>query len=137
MPRPQGSIRAFQGKHGGIVTAYPDAVWVWRRLVQAAGAAARDEHPGFTGAVELRMGFDLPRPLAHFLPVNGRRSEPVLRDGAPRWPIGTPDLDKLARCVADALTDATVWKDDAQVVSLTTAKRYAAEPGVLITIKEL
>jgi crossover junction endodeoxyribonuclease RusA len=49
-----------------------------------------------------------------------------------------PDLDKLVRCICDALTDAGVWKDDAQVCVLVAAKRYTnGLPGVLIQIAEL
>jgi Holliday junction resolvase RusA-like endonuclease len=48
-----------------------------------------------------------------------------------------PDLDKLCRAVADAITDAGLWADDAQVVSLVAAKRYSSPPGVHITITEL
>lgn len=36
-----------------------------------------------------------------------------------------PDLDKLTRAVFDALTDAHIWHDDAQVVGLVATKRYA------------
>lgn len=36
-----------------------------------------------------------------------------------------PDLDKLVRGVGDALTDARIWLDDAQVVGWYASKRAA------------
>jgi len=130
LPRPQGSMRVFP--NGGV--AYPPAVIMWRRLVQGAAVEAMMGKPIFLGAVELRMGFDLPRPASHY---GTGRNVTTVKASAPPWPITMPDLDKLVRAVGDALTDAGVWKDDSQVVSLTTAKRYGDRPGVLIQVKEL
>jgi Holliday junction resolvase RusA-like endonuclease len=89
----------------------------------------------FRGAVELRLGFDLQRPVGHF---GTGRNAGIVKASAPAWPTVAPDTDKLARCVGDAITDAGLWKDDAQVAVLHAAKRYVAErPGVLITVTEL
>ena len=46
------------------------------------------------------------------------------------WPIkrSTGDVDKLARLVLDAITDAGLWRDDSQCVRLTTSKVYVGEP---------
>ena len=51
-------------------------------------------------------------------------------------PIISPDLDKLVRSIGDSLTDAGVWGDDAQVVSLACEKVYAddKQPGADIEI---
>mgnify|MGYP001584134830 FL=1 len=49
-----------------------------------------------------------------------------------------PDGSKLQRAVEDALTDAGVWGDDAQVCKWHGVKRYALvgeSPGVQITIE--
>ena len=50
-----------------------------------------------------------------------------------------PDLDKLARAVNDAATDAQLVADDAHIISLNLSKRYAVpdldeQPGVAIRI---
>ncbi len=53
-------------------------------------------------------------------------------------PTQPPDLDKLVRAIGDALTDAGVWLDDAQVVGWSAWKRRTApgEPeGVSITLE--
>ena len=47
-----------------------------------------------------------------------------------------PDLDKLVRCVNDALTGA-VWNDDGQVVETTARKVYGPVEGVTVTVSEL
>jgi len=48
----------------------------------------------------------------------------------------TGDIDKHARNILDALQDAAVVKDDAQVTFLAVRKRYAnATPGASITVR--
>lgn len=133
LPRPQGSMRLHTLPGGGTAARYPAAVYQWRAQVQQAVAQLETEP--FPEAVELRLGFDLPRPAGHY--GTGRNAQ-AIRPAAPDHPTHMPDLDKLVRCVADAITDAGLWKDDAQVVSLKAAKRYVTTPpGVLITIAEL
>jgi Holliday junction resolvase RusA-like endonuclease len=132
-PRPQGSMRLHQLQNGKTAARYPAAVYVWRGQVQAAVADLGVDP--FVGPVEVGMGFDLMRPLHH----NGTgRNAGTVKASAPSHPAVAPDLDKLARCVNDAITDAGLWRDDAQVVVLFAAKRYVLEkPGVFITIKEV
>jgi Holliday junction resolvase RusA-like endonuclease len=52
-----------------------------------------------------------------------------------------PDIDKLTRCVLDAITDSGVWWiDDGQVAALTASKNYCNPgdvPGVVVTIMEM
>lgn len=136
-PRPQGSLQAFKGKHGGIATKYAQTVWDWRHQVQAAVMEKISGDP-FDGPCELRLGFELVRPASHYLPANSRRAVPVVRPNAASWPHTAPDLDKLVRAIGDACTDAGLWRDDGQVVSLHAAKRWATGlPGVLITVSEV
>jgi Holliday junction resolvase RusA-like endonuclease len=132
LPRPQGSMRLHTLPNGKTAARYPAAVYAWRAQVQQAAADACAVP--FVGAVELRLGFDLPRPTGHY--GTGRNIGRV-KPSAPPHPAIMPDLDKLVRCVADAITDAGVWHDDGQVCSLVCAKRYAAPPGVHIVITEL
>lgn len=133
LPRPQGSMRAHPTPSGKIAVRYPPAVWDWRHHVQQQIALAFDEP--FAGPVELRLGFDLPRPAGHY---GTGRNRATVRPGAPAHPAATPDIDKLVRAISDAITDAGLWKDDGQVVYLEAAKRYVTgPPGVLITVKEI
>jgi len=138
LPRPQGSLTLFRAKNGHEVAKYPQPVIAWRMLVQQT--VANLELEPMIGAVELRLGFQLPRPLHHFLPPNSKRSKPELRATAPEWVTVAPDLDKLTRAICDSCTDAGLWKDDAQVVYIQAAKRYVVPPavaGVRIVVTEL
>jgi len=121
--------------NGGATVRYPKSVWAWRHQVQQA-VAEKIDGPTMTGPIELKLGFDLPRPSGHF--GSGGNSGRI-RPSAPAWPVvRSNDLDKLVRCVADAITDAGLWKDDSQVVILHAAKRFTVNtPGVVITVTEL
>jgi Holliday junction resolvase RusA-like endonuclease len=81
--------------------------------------------------------FGMLRPKAHY------RSGGRLREESPKWHTAKPDVDNLAKAVLDALVDAQLFHDDAQVVRLMVTKRYTdsmdtGEPitGATITIEE-
>ena len=77
------------------------------------------------GPVSVKVAFTLPKPKS-------------ARKGA--VPSKKPDLDKLVRSTFDALTDAGVWRDDSQVVSLQASKVYPnglgglGVPGAIIIV---
>jgi Holliday junction resolvase RusA-like endonuclease len=121
------------------------AVGPWREAVRAEAQrelfGADVDRPDLTGwsmtemAVSLTAVFLLPRPASHY--GTGRNASQV-RASAPRWPGVRPDLDKLLRSTLDGLTDAGVWRDDSQVVSISAAKVYAKNgdtPGVIIEVE--
>lgn len=117
LPAPQGSksFKGFSNAGRAILTESSKKVKPWRQDVVAAAEDAIDETPGFkpfSGPVHLIIEFYLPRPK-----------------GAPKTrrvvPDVMPDLSKLVRSTEDALKTAAVWRDDAQVVDITTRKRYA------------
>ena len=128
IPKPQGSKRAFitRPKEGSGKT--PKAVVVdsdkgplkeFREAVRSDAVAAMPE--GFiplAGPVAVELQFALHKPK-------------VAERGPRRWPTGKTagDVDKLARAVLDALTDAGVWEDDGQVVQLLVSKDYPGTPG--------
>lgn len=141
-PAPQGSKRHV-GR--GILVESSAKVRPWREAVKHAalevlrvgpddeyGQALRDCWPFGSDPVEVRVVFRLPRPRAHFR--TGRRSD-ELREDAPRMVGGRPDLDKLLRSTLDALGEAGVWRDDAQVARVSAVKVYADGPaGCSITV---
>jgi crossover junction endodeoxyribonuclease RusA len=140
MPRPQGSVRPIVRKDGKVITKYADTVWDWRNTVQVAVREAMEQQGGdwpMRGPVELHVGFELPRNASDFLPINSRRRTPEVRPTAPAWPAKAPDLDKLIRAICDACTDAGLWGDDGQVVTIMAGKRYGENPGVRIAAHEL
>lgn len=123
-PAAQGNHRT--SRNGGIYDSNKN-LRPWRDSVTAAAFGAG---PKLEGPLAVRMIFTLPRPKSTPKKV-------VL-------PAKKPDLGKLARAVEDAITDAGLWHDDAQVV------QYAAlckvwpgstgslpVPGVAVSAVEL
>jgi Holliday junction resolvase RusA-like endonuclease len=142
-PAPQGSKRAFVIRGGprkgqaAVIESSHDRVKSWRAAVVDAASEVK-EWPALTGPLEVSMVFYLPRPKGHYR--TGRNAH-LLRDSAPIAPAGMPDLSKLARATEDALSDAAIWADDAQVVEYTRlAKCYADDHhllGAVITIRQV
>lgn len=50
-------------------------------------------------------------------------------------PTAKPDIDNLYKIVADAL-NGIIWRDDAQVVSITAEKWYSERPGICVEIRQ-
>lgn len=126
IPRPQGSMRAFNRRGGGqpIVTSDNPLTKVWKRSVVDAARPGRLVVWG--GPVRVGIQFRLPRPKGHV----GAKG---LLPSAPRQPNVKPDLDKLCRAILDALVEAAVITDDAQVVRLAATKVYG-EPGATVRV---
>lgn len=136
LPAPQGSKRLLA--HGAMVES-SKRVKPWRTDIMAEvvhhyGTGHPTDHP-----VAVELYFNLPRPKSHHL--TGVSTTGKVREYAPRYPQGRPDLDKLVRAVLDALgSSGCVWRDDSQVCHLNTWKTYATpdEPvGVQITVRSL
>jgi len=144
-PIPQGSMKGFvrKGKAGvptvGITSNNPLLIQ-WRMKVTGYAMEKYGINAPLTGPVGIRLIFTLDRPQAHYLPVNRKRTEPVLRTDAPVFPAQAPDVDKLVRAIFDALTDAHLWQDDGQVVWCQATKVYADATyaaGVYLTVGEM
>lgn len=131
-PAPQGSKRHVGN---GVMIESSKLVKPWRQDVRAAALDAIEAGgPTFpTGPVSLAVTFRVARPKGHYR--TGRHAA-LLRDSAPVWPWTKPDVSKLVRATEDALTEAGVWRDDAQVVELCAWKEYANEfpVGASITV---
>lgn len=114
-PIPQGSSKAFlpRGWKRPIVTADNPKTKSWRQAIIDASREWAEGHGPWPREMPLALNvaFFLPRPSS----APKRRTEVTTR----------PDLDKLLRAVGDALTDAGVWLEDAQVVAATASKAYA------------
>lgn len=105
----------------------------WREAVKCAAIDATRHHDRLDGPVKVILVFTFDKP----------RSAPKRRR---TWPVtrGSGDVDKLTRACFDALTDAGVWRDDAQVVDVRARKVFVDEddlalptPGVRIQISEV
>lgn len=134
-PAPQGSKRHL-GR--GVLVESSKAVKPWREAVKYAALEVllRARQQPLSGPVILDVTFLLPRPKGHY---RTGRFDHLLRDSAPLYPAGKPDIDKLVRSTLDGLGEAGVFRDDAQVVSLDgTVKLYADDqhpPGAVIRIR--
>lgn len=116
LPAPKGSLTAVRGRH--VIEANP-RLRAWRGAVATnARLALKMYRPGeavLAGPVGVSLAFTLIRPGSLT-----KRTRP--------WPThqspGHGDVDKLARGVLDALEDAGVFYNDAQVVVLRVVKQY-------------
>lgn len=114
-PIPQGSSKAFFVKALGraVITNANPRTKAWRTSVSDAALKARADALPIEGVgVEVFVEFYLPRPAS-----------------APKRvtvPAKKPDVDKLLRAILDGITDAGVWRDDAQVVRVVATKAFAA-----------
>jgi len=104
----------------------------WRDNVRSAALEVYNYsgNPFGGDPVNVQITFTFPRPTAHF---GTGRNKAFVKESAPPFPsshaIG--DIDKLARACLDALTDAGIWKDDSQVVSLVAHKVWVGTRGAL------
>jgi Holliday junction resolvase RusA-like endonuclease len=134
-PVPQGSLRSFaHQKTGKVVTPQSNKVLVWRDLI--IHEAQKHVTVPFDGALIVECVFWMPRPKSHY--GTGRNSQ-VLKPSAPTHHVVRPDLDKLFRCVGDALVYAGVMHDDSQIVEGHKAKTWAGQTlkaGVHVDIRQ-
>jgi len=146
-PAPKGSMKCVgrNGMHQLVEDNKNTAKWrkqLVAFLKPRFTTSAADYQP-----IGIEVTFTLDRPGFHY---GTGRNEGVVKPSAPTYPTKKPtgelcggDVDKLARLVLDALQDARVLPDDAQVVELTARKAYEKSslvpdalqfPGVRIRI---
>jgi crossover junction endodeoxyribonuclease RusA len=131
-PATQGNHRV--NKYGAIYET-SKAIGPWREAIRAETQRACDMP--LAGPIEVKVVFRLIRPKSHYR--TGRNAH-LVKDGAPRYPDGKPDEDKLKRAVNDGLTAGGAFWDDAQIVHSDVWKVYAGpgeKPGVDITVTEI
>ena len=136
VPVPKGSGRAFYNKKKGVSYVVQDNAArqkPWASLIsytaQETGCKVSDQ------GIALTLFFQMPRPKAHY---GTGKNRGVLKTWAPLYHTSTPDLDKLIRCVKDALK-GIVYKDDSQVCKLEQVTKCYVHgdeiPGVDIKIR--
>lgn len=101
----------------------------WKESV-AQEAGFRYQGSLLTMPIVAEMIFYRVRPKGHF---GTGRNEGIVKDSAPAYPAGRPDVLKLARAVEDALT-GIVWADDALIVDERISKRWGDRARVEIRI---
>lgn len=109
---PKGSYRPVPTAQGARVISSNKHEAAWSRAVRRAAKDAMGRTEIEPGPVIVRLAFTLSRANR--------------RDRQGPEPIGSPDLDKLARSVLDALA-GVAYADDGQVVELACSKRWAPD----------
>ena len=135
VPVPKGSAKAFMRPGAKFPTVMQDNSEKQKPWASAIGYAAQQEvfEAVQVGPVAIEICFYLPRLKGHY--GTGKNAGTV-KAAAPTYHTSKPDLDKLIRCVKDALT-GIVWKDDAQVATVKAVKMYGEQPGARIKIEPL
>jgi Holliday junction resolvase RusA-like endonuclease len=127
-PVPKGSTKSFYIKKlDRVVTTNANAkTGDWEAFIRMNVQNYLAGHPGLffakDEAVEITVVFHLSRPKSTPLKV--------------KYPVKRPDLDKLERCVGDAL-NKVLYADDSQIVKWAVEKKYAIGPSMVeIEFKE-
>lgn len=136
-PAGKGSWRV--GRQGQFL---PQSTKTTRQAERITAMTVRDWMPRdpLTGPVAVRVMVTVERPAYQFWPVARKRPQRVLRDDAPTWPVGTPDLDKVQRLIGDALavrSGGVVIRDDNQVVAWDARRQYGLKPATHIEVFDL
>ncbi len=133
-PRPQGKLtgRTAAGQH------YP-ATTIEHR-VRCEYAMRQEWRPrptiGKPTPVEVTIVASFPRPASHY--GTGRNAGSLKAWAPSTCHAQIPDSDKVSRLICDALTNAGVIEDDAQVAVLHVEKRWAprdTEPFTRVTLR--
>lgn len=129
-PKPKGSFKAFKPRNSRfpIVTNDCSKTKPWQSLISIVAIQEIKDMELIMGPIEIELDFILKRPKS--LPKR------VLHH------TKKPDIDKLTRCVLDALK-GIIYMDDSQVIMVSAGKRYldgknlCEKTGVLIKIKNI
>lgn len=122
-PVQMGSKKAFvpKGWKRAIITDdNGDKRKQWAGAVSQEAASVMAGRELIPGRVSLKVDFYFARPKSHYR--SGKNAH-LLKDDAPEWHTQTPDLDKLERCLLDAMT-GVVYRDDAQVCVVEKSKNW-------------
>lgn len=104
-----------------IITSDNPKAKSWQRSI-AWIAQANMNGRLLSGPIAIQATFYLPRPSSLPREITA--------------PVRKPDLDKLVRCLCDALT-GVVYGDDSQVTEIAVSKRFDAAPGARIEVREI
>lgn len=120
LPVQQGSKTAgIRGGHAAMWDDNAKSLKPWRKKVTEAAMAALPAGWEPPLAPIGLLTFVFPRPK-RFPTGDERRIHDM--------PTVKPDVDKLERAACDSITDAKVWRDDANLVDVHACKRYVDHP---------
>jgi Holliday junction resolvase RusA-like endonuclease len=120
-PAQMGSKKAFiRGNRAIITDDNSEKRKQWANAVSSAAAEVMRGRTLLATPVVLRAVFYFRRPNSHY--GSGRNAQ-SLKNSAPGLHAQTPDLDKLVRCLGDALT-GIVFRDDALIWSMSLSRHW-------------
>ncbi|MDY0037975.1 MAG: RusA family crossover junction endodeoxyribonuclease [Zoogloea oleivorans] len=132
IPVPKGSAKAFVNKRTGRAQVMQDNREKQKPWASAITLSAMQYGvQGTLAPVKVDLVFAMPRLKSHF--GTGKNATSI-KPNAPLAHVSKPDLDKLIRCVLDALT-GVAWHDDSQVFEVRASKFYSSRPGVTVTLE--
>jgi Holliday junction resolvase RusA-like endonuclease len=119
MPAPRPRFRVIQPRGGGraIASAYnPKEYTDWSNKLAELMRERLGEDPSIEGPVTVGLIVTVQRPKTSKL-------------DAPK-----PDVDNYAKAILDAMTKASVWQDDTQVVFLAVKKQWGLRGAIDIEV---
>lgn len=134
-PQSKGSktarpVRQTDGTTRWVVTERNPNIKSWEAQIRHA-ASYYAHGPLVRHAVAVELNFIFARPRSHY---GTGRNALRLKPSAPQEMTTTPDVDKLARAVLDALT-GILWADDSQVTALGVRKVYGEPERLEIAVR--
>lgn len=138
IPAPQGSKR-YLGQRGGkgITVESSKRTAPWRADVRAAATEAVRVADGYAQTlwdrpIAVSVAFRFARPKSHY---GSGGNVDVIKGSAPSFHCQTPDVDKLARAVLDAMT-GIVYADDKTIHRLVANKWWTSDkPGADVSVQ--
>jgi Holliday junction resolvase RusA-like endonuclease len=128
-PKAQARHRHFtRGTFSGTYDPSKDKKETFASILQSQAPKEPIPEP-----IMLDLTFYMSRPKNHY--GTGKKSE-IMKDTAPEYHSGRPDLDNLTKFVQDAM-NKIFWKDDAQICILNAQKKYSERPRTEILIKTI
>jgi len=120
-PAQMGSKKAFvRGGRAIITDDNSEKRKAWANAVSSVAAEVMRGRDLISSPVQLRALFYFRRPNSHY---GSGRNATTLKASAPELHSQTPDLDKLIRCLGDALT-GIVFRDDALIWSMVISRHW-------------
>ena len=116
------------GRHARMFT--PEKTVSYEGLVGWTAAQAMVGRAMVLGPVQVNLSIAMDVPASWSKVKQARALE------GREFPTTKPDMDNVIKAIFDAL-NGVVWKDDVQVVALSTSKTYGAAPGVTVEVWEV
>jgi Holliday junction resolvase RusA-like endonuclease len=128
-PIAKGRPRMALGPTGKPIVYTPAKTRKYEAALRYAASAAMAGRLRFIGAVAVEITARLPVPKSW-----PKKKQQEALCGVVR-PTSRPDVDNYAKAALDVL-NSVVINDDAQIVRLTVAKVFSANPGLRIEVSE-